>query len=216
MSKVASAALILPISEAIGQLKWAWFGGSKSKEMIDFEIFDKASRGAWGSFLLLFRTKGKSLAALGAVLTLLLLATDTFFQQITDLPERWVLQGHGEIPRVLQYQGDNGQMFEEGSPIDLEDINLRQATSKFFYYNGSSSMAFGNGTRPEIPLSCPTSRCDWDTYDSLGMCSACADISELLTYACLENKLDWISSVYGNSTTHPTGTITPDLTLTTI
>ena len=85
LSKVASAALILPISEAIGQLKWTWFQGNESKEMIDFEIFDKASRGAWGSFLLLSRTRGRSLAALGAVLTLLLLATDTFFQQVIEL-----------------------------------------------------------------------------------------------------------------------------------
>jgi hypothetical protein len=40
--KVASAALIVPTSEALGQLKWNWF--SKSRAMWDFEIFDKASR----------------------------------------------------------------------------------------------------------------------------------------------------------------------------
>jgi hypothetical protein len=42
MGKVASAALIVPTSEALGQLKWNWF--SKSRTMWDFEIFDKASR----------------------------------------------------------------------------------------------------------------------------------------------------------------------------
>ncbi|EAT86309.1 hypothetical protein HBH56_028760 [Parastagonospora nodorum] len=84
LSKIASAALILPISEAIGQLKWYWFHGKQSKDAFDFEIFDKASRGAWGSVLLLFRTKGRSLAALGALLTVLLLAIDTFFQQVTE------------------------------------------------------------------------------------------------------------------------------------
>jgi hypothetical protein len=205
LSKIASAALILPISEAIGQLKWTWFRGSRSKEVIDFEIFDKASRGAWGSLLLLFRTRGRSLAALGAVLTLLLLATDTFFQQVTDLPERWILQGHGEIPRVVQYEGDNGQLYQDGLPANLEDINLRQTTLKFFYYNGNQPVAFGNGTRPEIPLSCPSSRCDWDAYDSLGLCSACADVSQLLTYACLTTKLDWLSSVYFDQSSYPTG-----------
>jgi hypothetical protein len=39
---VASAALIVPTSEALGQLKWNWF--QKSNAMWDFEIFDKASR----------------------------------------------------------------------------------------------------------------------------------------------------------------------------
>jgi hypothetical protein len=42
LGKVASAALIVPTSEALGQLKWDWF--SKSRTMLDFEIFDKASR----------------------------------------------------------------------------------------------------------------------------------------------------------------------------
>ncbi|CAN9102599.1 unnamed protein product [Alternaria alternata] len=205
LSKIASAALILPISEAIGQLKWAWFRGSESKDMIDFEIFDKASRGAWGSFLLLFRTKGRSLAALGAVLTLLLLAVDTFFQQVTDLPERWELDGFGEIPRVVRYEGDNGNIYEDGYPSTMEDINLRQATLKFFYYNGNKPVPFGSGDRPDIPLSCPSSRCEWDEYDTLGVCSACTDVSELLTYACLTTNLDWISSVYFNRTTQPIG-----------
>jgi hypothetical protein len=201
LSKIASAAPILPISEAIGQLKWVWFGGSESKDMIDFEILDKAPRGAWGSFLLLFRTKGRSLAALGAILTLLLLAVDTFFQQVTDLPERWEPDGFGEIPRVVRYEGDNMEIYEGGLPNTLHDINLRQATLKFFYYNGNEAIPFGSGKRPNIPLSCPSSRCEWDEYDTLGICSACADVSELLTYGCLTTNLDWISSVFFNRTT---------------
>jgi hypothetical protein len=42
LGKVASAALIVPTTEALGQLKWNWF--QKSNAMWDFEIFDKASR----------------------------------------------------------------------------------------------------------------------------------------------------------------------------
>jgi hypothetical protein len=53
--KIASAALLLPTSEALGQLKWSWIKGDS--KMWDFEIFDLASRGPWGSILLLFRTK---------------------------------------------------------------------------------------------------------------------------------------------------------------
>ena len=45
LGKVASAALIVPTSEAVGQLKWNWF--HKSNAMWDFEIFDKASRCAY-------------------------------------------------------------------------------------------------------------------------------------------------------------------------
>jgi hypothetical protein len=130
--------------------------------MIDFEIFDKASRGAWGSCLLLFRTKGRSLAALRAILTLLLLATDTFFQQLIDLLERWALEGNGTIPRSVRYEGDNGNLYRDGVPLSMEDMNLHQIAHKYFYYNGNQPIPFGNGTRPDIPLSCPSGRCDWD------------------------------------------------------
>ena len=81
LSNVATAALLLPVAEALGQLKWSWFQGH-SKKLWDFEIFDNASRGPWGSFLLLIRTKGRALAALGALVTIFALALDPFFQQI--------------------------------------------------------------------------------------------------------------------------------------
>jgi hypothetical protein len=149
LSKIASAALILPVSGSIGQLKWSWFDGSKPRDIIDFEIYDEASREAWGSFLLLFCAKGRSLAALGAVLTLLLLATDTSFQQLTDLPKRWVQDSYGEIPRVVRYEGDNGVVLAEEIPLLVDEINLREITFKYFYYNGTESVLFGNGTRGE-------------------------------------------------------------------
>jgi hypothetical protein len=59
LSRIAAAALLLPVSEALGQLKWNWFFEGNSKKMWDFEIFDNASRGPWGSLQLLIRTKGR-------------------------------------------------------------------------------------------------------------------------------------------------------------
>jgi hypothetical protein len=48
-------------------------------------------------------------------------------------------------------------------------------------------------TRPDIPLSCPTSNCTFAEYETLAVCSRCAsiDVSELLTYACLDTTIDW-------------------------
>lgn len=73
LSRIAGAALLLPVAEALGQLKWSWFIKGDSKKMWDFEMFDNASRGPWGSLLLLIHTKGKTIAALGALVTLSLL-----------------------------------------------------------------------------------------------------------------------------------------------
>jgi hypothetical protein len=56
LSGFVKSALLLPTAEALGQLKWDWFRSGKNK-MMDFETFDSASRGAWGSLLLLVRTR---------------------------------------------------------------------------------------------------------------------------------------------------------------
>jgi hypothetical protein len=152
LSKMAGAALVLPVSEAIGQLKWSWFQ-QNSKQMWDFEIFDNASRGPWGSLLLLIRTKGKVLAALGAMITLCMMALDPFFQQVVDFPDRWALQTtSSKIPKVIQYAPDVGKVFREGVLASSNDQDLFLILDKFSYGNGSQPVPFGNGTRPDIPL----------------------------------------------------------------
>ena len=56
LSKVAISAMLFPVAESLGQLKWGWFRDG-SRKLWDFEIFDNASRGPWGSFLLIIRTR---------------------------------------------------------------------------------------------------------------------------------------------------------------
>jgi hypothetical protein len=207
LSKVASGALILPISEAIGQLKWSWFSGKNSKDAFDFEIFDKASRGAWGSFLLLVRTKGRSLAALGASLTVLLLAIDTFFQQVTDLPERWITDGSGSIPRVVRYEPQYSREWISGIQQAQTTQEIQSTADMFFLANGTQPVAFGNGSRPNIPLSCPTSKCTWPAYDTLGVCSRCAEAPQLLTFGCMDERVDWTSKLNSTVSSYPNATV---------
>jgi hypothetical protein len=207
LAKVAGAALILPTSEALGQLKWSWFQGD-SKKMWDFEIFDNASRGPWGSLLLLIRTKGQALAALGALITLFSLALDPFFQQVVDFPERWTLMYNSSIPRVHMYRPRLGIEFQAGVEVTQQDQDVAAIAQKFLYDNGTQPMALGNGTRPDIPLVCPTSNCTWPPYETLGVCSACEDVSELLTFTCLSNiTIDWTVNTTGSGTesTYPKG-----------
>jgi hypothetical protein len=137
-SRISSAALLLPTSEALGQLKWSWFQGD-SKKMWDFEIFDNASRGPWGSILLLMRTKGRSIAALGAAVTLFALAMDPFFQQVVDFPVRWTLQGNGSIPKVTRFEPLQPILIQDGVQVAERDQDLGLIADKFF---------FGNGTQP--------------------------------------------------------------------
>lgn len=167
--------------------------------MIDFEIFDKASRGAWGSFLLLFRTKGQSLAALGAVLTLLLLATDTFFQQVTNYPDRWALEHLGSAsPRVIRYNPFYTPEYYDGMEMTFPNPAFRPVVGQFMVNNGTTPVSFGNGTRPEIPLTCPSSNCTWPEYETLGICNECIELSNILDHGCLETNVDWSATQVGS------------------
>lgn len=204
LSRISSAALLLPVSEALGQLKWSWFFEGQSKKMWDFEIFDNASRGPWGAFQLLLRTKGRRLAALGAAIVLFALALDPFFQQLLDFPERWTLtKDPCTLPRTTRYEPQIPEIFVGGVSWVTEDANLAWVADKFFWDNGTQQMESANGTRAEFPFSCPTDNCTWPTYETLGVCSACEDVSDLFTWACLETELDWLLNLDGSG---PSGT----------
>ncbi|KAI8935461.1 hypothetical protein NX059_008031 [Plenodomus lindquistii] len=209
LGKISSAALIVPTTEAIGQLKWNWFNNSRA--MWDFEIFDKASRGPLGALMLLYRTKGRSLAALGALLILLLLAIDTFFQQVVELPDRWILQkSRGQLPLMINYIPDATMVFQDGGQNAGDDQDLAYVVDKFAFGNGTQTVPFGSGNRPDIPVSCPTSNCTWPVYETLAICSKCADISDLLDFACLNTRVDWTSDImggYGRESTWPNATM---------
>jgi hypothetical protein len=211
LSKMAGAALILPVSEALGQLKWSWFL-EHSKQMWDFEIFDNASRGPWGSMLLLIRTKGRALAALGALIMLCSLALDPFFQQVVDFPDRWALQDAiSVIPRVVDYRPAFIPDFTHGEEITQIDQSFAPVIKKYFYENGTQPIPFGNGTRPDIPLSCPTSNCTWPPYETLAVCSSCVEVSHLLniSYACLNTTIEWSAHWTGPliDDPYPNGTV---------
>jgi hypothetical protein len=196
LAKIASAALLLPVSEALGQLKWSWFQGNNSKKMWDFEIFDNASRGPWGSFLLIIRTKGRSLAALGACVTIMALLLDPFFQQVVEYPEHWRLQkGVGRIPKATGYEPfSSGKEFMQGSQTMELDQSMLGLSYHYFYGDGTRPMAFGKGMRAEVPLGCPNSNCTWPLYETLGVSSECEEASDRLEFKCLEKTLDWVQA----------------------
>lgn len=88
--------------------------------MWDFEIFDKATRGPWGAVMLLYRTKGRFLAALGALLIVLLLAIDSFLQQVVELPDRSALQEQGiagDLSRTIRCEPESNIILRSGAEI---------------------------------------------------------------------------------------------------
>jgi hypothetical protein len=208
LSRIAGAALLLPVAEALGQLKWSWFIKGDSKKMWDFEMFDNASRGPWGAFLLLIHTKGKTVAALGALVTIFALALDPFFQQLVSFPERWTLQDtNSSIARTVRYEPQYAIEFQNGVPVSSADLDIQAIADPFFIDNGTQPMAFGNGTRADVPLTCPSSNCTWPSYDTLGMCSECVTATELLDFTCVHTRVDWTSQLNATESSYPNATV---------
>ncbi|KAJ3962396.1 hypothetical protein N0V92_000873 [Colletotrichum tropicale] len=56
LATLARAAFVIPVSESLSQLKWVWF--RHPRMLKDFQDFDAASRGVWGSLLLMKTTRG--------------------------------------------------------------------------------------------------------------------------------------------------------------
>lgn len=54
LTTLLKGTLALPVAEGISQLKWMWFS-KRDQNLADMELYDSASRGPWGSFLLLWR-----------------------------------------------------------------------------------------------------------------------------------------------------------------
>ena len=49
---------MIPVIECISQLKWLWFV-DRYRILADFDVFDRASRGSWGSLQLLTLLRGR-------------------------------------------------------------------------------------------------------------------------------------------------------------
>lgn len=57
LSGFSKSCLLMPTAEALGQIKWT-FGITDKRRAVDIERIDKASRGTWGSVVLLVRARG--------------------------------------------------------------------------------------------------------------------------------------------------------------
>lgn len=61
---ISRMCLMVAVSSALGQWRWIWFYG-QSRPLADFDTLDAASRGAIGSFRLLWTTKSLQVPNLG-------------------------------------------------------------------------------------------------------------------------------------------------------
>ncbi|KAI5359713.1 hypothetical protein Slin14017_G092740 [Septoria linicola] len=183
LAGISKAALILPISEAISQLKWHWFwNADRPRPISDFQIYDSASRGPWGSICLLARPRLLHMSSVGALLTVVALAIEPFLQLVPSYSTRMTAQlgSHATVPAVGYFE----QI--EHDPLNFDMVTAGQGM-KGAVYNG---MYASSNVKVATPT-CPTGNCTWEPYTSLAVCSSCTNLTEMLVYAPPSGYMQW-------------------------
>jgi hypothetical protein len=169
LSNASRAGLIFVVSATMGQLKWCWLRKS-GRRIQDIQAMDDASRGPLGAFGALILWTGGSLAALGSIITLMMIAFGPFLQQLVEYPSRNVTQidAFASAPRNLAYtyhaplaRPDGMTQLQSPWEENVELLNALEA---------------GVWTVPkpfdQEPI-CSTGECLWTEFQSVGWCSKC-------------------------------------------
>lgn len=161
---VFKSAIAYVVTSCVGQLQWAWFS-SDSRPLSDVVLFDNAGRGPWGLLAMLWAHRFRQpLAILAAVIMISGLAIDPFIQQLVRPFDCSVPLGHdvATLPctnRIDSYMGPGDD--EQTSALPLHAVG----TARFSSDN-------------ETPWTCSTGNCTFpEVYSTLGVCSACEDVS---------------------------------------
>ncbi len=103
LAGIAKASMILPVAQAIGQLKWRHYW-HRQNPVIDFQRFDRATRGPLGCLQLLLQPARGNVALMGALITVAALVLEPSVQLILTYPSRMVAIGTATLPRLQYYR----------------------------------------------------------------------------------------------------------------
>ncbi|KAH8705887.1 hypothetical protein BGW36DRAFT_284949 [Talaromyces proteolyticus] len=101
LTAVSQAGFLNPVFQGLSQMKWNWFV-NKDRPLSDFGKFDNASRGSWGSFLLVFTTKGRLSILMATVILVSSIVTSTITQAALTQGTRYIPTG-GTAELYLQH-----------------------------------------------------------------------------------------------------------------
>ena len=170
VSTFSKSSLLLAVSEGVGQLKWVFFQ-RHPHYLVDLQTFDNASRGPLGSLVLLWRIRCKATgASVGALLVILALAIEPLTQQVLSYPSL-ITNAINETATIgaTQYFYP---VFVFGGPID--SIGYAMARTVL-------------GTPIDPPYNCSSGSCTWPTFETIGLCTTCQDLSNSTSVVCDES-----------------------------
>ncbi|KID61446.1 hypothetical protein MAN_09211, partial [Metarhizium hybridum] len=158
---LAKAAFMFPVSIAISRAQWSWF--LQERPLYDFHVFDQASRGTWGSLVLLWRIRCSHFIALGAIL----MVVSTLTSPVTQLAINYAVRDV-----VASGEANTFAVRTIKSPQDLIWSATRRSVSITTLGYAGAGLTLG--------AFCSTGNCTFDRYQSLGICMEMVNISSQL------------------------------------
>ncbi|KAK8017806.1 hypothetical protein PG993_014132 [Apiospora rasikravindrae] len=183
LSTIMGSTLLVPVSSAVGQAKWSWIGKER-RQLADIAIYDEASRGPWGSVVLLANKGLRDPVAFGAVIMILALSVAPLLQQTTAvvLEDRPVENSFATLPAL--YWWAEGLRTESGPPRIKDDMVM--AINRGLFFDGNFGDPFAMSALRPRPQ-CQTGNCSFGVFESLAVCSECQDLTKYLKVQISEN-----------------------------
>ncbi|KAL9571891.1 hypothetical protein ACKAV7_003880 [Fusarium commune] len=172
IATICRASMVIPVSESLSQLKWNAFARSQ-RPLDDLKTFDQASRGPFGSLLLLSKTKGRLLgvSTVAAIILISGLATSSLTQAtIAFGPQLRRLSENAIANKASSINSDNWHQ--------LQDQLMNGAFQAFF---------ISERQRKSLQLnpSCPSS-CHWNKFRTIDICDVQRNVTDQLKLKLLD------------------------------
>ncbi|GFF85998.1 hypothetical protein IFM60648_07555 [Aspergillus lentulus] len=191
LSTISKACVLFSINECIGQLKWVWFG-QRQQRMVDLQTFDTASRGFYGSAVLIWILKARHaestrlrwrlltvirhFAVWGSLAIILALAFDPFVQNLVHYYPNLVVDPSQTAFLANSTRYDTAGLLGRGASR-VDPVLKANVYSSLFNADQSKPWA--------IPqYLCSSSNCTWDPVASLGARAVCANVTDHLVPSC--------------------------------
>jgi hypothetical protein len=190
LGTILRAVLAVPLGSVLAQEAWLWLASNAKRQiprsrLRDLVASDSASRGEWGSFLLLFRSWRRTVAFLGALVMVLCLAIDTFTQQlvasastlVTNSASEW---NPGNVPWTQHYASFQGNPAEAAFGPTL---NIKAAAYAGFLADSID----------DYQVDCQTGNCTFPATPSVAVCGSCVMTTNSMG-ACNETSCSYTTS----------------------
>ncbi|KAF4816302.1 hypothetical protein CGCSCA5_v006645 [Colletotrichum siamense] len=196
LATVARSAFVIPVSEGLSQLKWLWY--RKQRTLKDFQDFDAASRGPWGSLQLVKTTKGWPLSVISIVVLVTAMLTSALTQSSVTYPERQVaiLPSSPVAPLVR---------FWNPMTVSWYSPYIKGAT-----YDASIQAGLSHDSNTLYPFDqpgCPTTECRWRVFSTLAICTKMWNMTDQLTYNYNGNSSRFVNTGTPRSLSLPNGAL---------